>query len=264
MNRVLTDAELLHKVRTLALEMGGWPSVRAVQRACSVGRPRARGALDALREEGFDPAPKPSLDADPDAAQTQADSPADAPETRVPGDDLGALDEASAERTERPEIAVEALVKAGATDGPGVRPRRVPRWPLLIIALPAFVAVWSGWVGLGELTGFGPVALLPGIADGWVINSAITLPIGVEAYGAYALWVWLADAARTHRARRFAMGSAIGALVLGALGQVAYHLLAAAEVDQAPWQITAFVSVLPVAVVGCAGALIHLQHRKES
>ncbi|GAA3519151.1 hypothetical protein GCM10023075_81360 [Streptosporangium album] len=65
------------------------------------------------------------------------------------------------------------------------------RWPLALLALPAGVATWSGWVGLGEMTGFGPVKLLPGIADDWEINSAVTLPIGVEAYAAFALSAWL-------------------------------------------------------------------------
>ena len=32
---------------------------------------------------------------------------------------------------------------------------------------------------------------LPGIGDGFTINTAITLPIGVETYAAYALRVWL-------------------------------------------------------------------------
>ena len=70
-------------------------------------------------------------------------------------------------------------------------PQRVARWPLFLIAAPAAVAVWSGWVGLGGLCGFGIVHPLPGIADGFRLNTAITLPVGVEAYGAYALGAWL-------------------------------------------------------------------------
>ena len=69
--------------------------------------------------------------------------------------------------------------------------RPLPRWPLYLIAAPAAVAVWSGWVGLGTLCGFGVVHPLPGIADSFTINTAITLPVGVEAYGAYALRAWL-------------------------------------------------------------------------
>jgi hypothetical protein len=65
---------------------------------------------------------------------------------------------------------------------------RVPQsWPLLPVAAPAAVAVWSGWVGIGEKTGFGIVRPLPGIMDSLRINTAVTLPLGVEAYAAFAL-----------------------------------------------------------------------------
>ena len=50
------------------------------------------------------------------------------------------------------------------------------------------------------------------------LNTAITLPIGVEAYGAYALGAWLTPGA-SERARKFAKWSAVGALLLGMLGQ---------------------------------------------
>ncbi|GAA0905739.1 hypothetical protein GCM10009559_73890 [Pseudonocardia zijingensis] len=153
-----------------------------------------------------------------------------------------------------PALPVAALVERGA---------RVPRWPLVLIALGAFVSIWSGWVGLGELTGFGPIRPLPGIWDEFVINTAITLPIGVEAYAAFALRAWLAPptAGLPTLARRFACWSALGALALGGAGQIAYHLMAAAGLTQAPWQITAFVSCLPVVVLGCGAALTHLIHQ---
>jgi hypothetical protein len=135
---------------------------------------------------------------------------------------------------------------------------RTPRsWPILLLALPAFVAIWSGWVGLGELTGFGPVQLLPGIWDAAQINSAITLPIGMETYAAYALHVMLTGHASA-RARTFARWSAAGSLALGAGGQVAYHLMTAAGVTTAPPAITAVVACLPVAVLGMGAALAHL------
>jgi hypothetical protein len=150
---------------------------------------------------------------------------------------------------------------ADAPAEPGGMPGKAPRaWPVLLLALPAFVAIWGGWVGLGEMAGFGPVNLLPGIGGGWTLNTAITLPIGVEAYAAYALRVWLSGIAPTELARRFAMWSAIGSLVLGMAGQVAYHLMKAAGMTVAPWQITTFVSCLPVVVLGCGAALAHLLH----
>jgi hypothetical protein len=135
-------------------------------------------------------------------------------------------------------------------------PRRVRRWPLFLIAAPAAIAVWSGWVGLGGMCGFGLVQSLPGIT-GWHLNTAITLPIGVESYGAYALGAWLTpDTSAT--VRKFARRSAIGSLCLGVLGQVAYHLLAAAHQTEAPWPVTVFVACLPVVTLGFAAALTHL------
>jgi hypothetical protein len=135
--------------------------------------------------------------------------------------------------------------------------RPLPRWPLYLIASPAAVAVWSGWVGLGTLCGFGMVHPLPGIADGFQINTAITLPVGVEAYGAYALRAWLTPGV-VESARRFARCSAIGSLALGMLGQVIYHLLSAAHATRAPWPVVVLVSCLPVATLGFGAALTHL------
>lgn len=135
--------------------------------------------------------------------------------------------------------------------------RSVPAWPLIVLALPAAVSIWAGWVGLGGLTGFGVVQLLPGIWDGVRINTAITLPIGMEAYAAYAMRAWLTRGTPP-RARQFAKTSAISALVLGTLGQIAYHLMTAAHVTAAPWVVTMLVSCLPVAVLGMGAALYHL------
>jgi hypothetical protein len=132
------------------------------------------------------------------------------------------------------------------------------RWPLLVIGASAGTAVWSGWVGLGELVGFGVVHPLPGIADTITINTAITLPIGVEAYAMYALSVATTTAPITRSARRFAWTSSVGALALGMAGQVAYHLMAADQLTSAPWPIVAAVSCLPVIVLGFASVLWHL------
>jgi hypothetical protein len=131
------------------------------------------------------------------------------------------------------------------------------RWPLFLIASPAAVAVWSGWVGLGGLCGFGVIHPLPGIWGALRLNTAITLPIGVEAYGAYALGAWLAPGS-PGTARVFARRSAIGALCLGMAGQVIYHLLAAAHAHQAPWPVVTLVSCLPVVTLAFGAALTHL------
>jgi hypothetical protein len=121
---------------------------------------------------------------------------------------------------------------------------RFRAWPLFLIAAPAAVAVWSGWVGLGELCGFGVIHPLPGIAPSFRLNTAITLPVGVEAYGAYALGAWLVPG--------------VPELAIGTTGQVIYHLLAAAHASRAPWPVVVLVSCLPVVTLGLATGLTHL------
>ena len=51
-----------------------------------------------------------------------------------------------------------ASAETARQDCPPVRPadrRTLRSWPLLFLALPAAVAVWYGWVGIGQMTGFG-------------------------------------------------------------------------------------------------------------
>ena len=70
--------------------------------------------------------------------------------------------------------------------------------------------MWSGWVGIAQKTGFGLVSPLPGIWPSLHLDMAITLPVGVEAYAAYALRAWLArDRSISARTRQFAKWSAI-------------------------------------------------------
>jgi hypothetical protein len=127
------------------------------------------------------------------------------------------------------------------------------------------VAVWSGWVGIGQMTGFGMVRPLPGIVNSLRVDTAITLPLGVEAYAAYALRAWLtADQSVSTRTRQFARWSAIGSLLLGMAGQVAYHRLAQAGATRAPWGVTTLVSCLPVLVLGMGAALAHMIHADQS
>ena len=142
----------------------------------------------------------------------------------------------------------------------GARPGRAIRsWPLLVLAAPAAAEVWSGWVGIAQKTGFGLVSPLPGIWPSLHLDTAITLPVGVEAYAAYALRAWLArDQPISDRTRRFAKWSAICSFALGMAGQVAYHLMAQAGMARAPWAITTVVSCLPVLVLGMGTALAHM------
>ena len=137
--------------------------------------------------------------------------------------------------------------------------RTVRSWPLLVLAAPAAAEVWSGWVGIAQKTGFGLVSPLPGIWPSLHLDTSITLPVGVEAYAAYALRAWLAgEHSISGRTRRFAKWSAICSFALGMAGQVAYHLLAQAGAARAPWPITMIVSCLPVLVLAMGTALAHM------
>jgi len=149
-----------------------------------------------------------------------------------------------------------ATDQSPATARPG---RTVRSWPLLVLAAPAAAEVWSGWVGIAQKTGFGLVSPLPGIWPSLRLDTAITLPVGVEAYAAYALRAWLAqDQMISDRTRRFARWSAICSFALGMAGQVAYHLMAQAGMARAPWAITTVVSCLPVLVLAMGTALAHM------
>jgi hypothetical protein len=71
------------------------------------------------------------------------------------------------------------------------------------------------------MTGFGQVHPLPGIWDSFHLDSAVTLPVGVEAYAAYALRAWLsASATVSGRTCRFARWSAVGSRLRADLGTV--------------------------------------------
>ncbi|SDD56036.1 hypothetical protein [Actinokineospora iranica] len=190
----------------------------------------------------------------------------EAPAADLPDESLPSKPAAAPEVT--PEAAVEMPPEAQeTTQEPPIAPilpvpeRGVARWPLLFMAAPAGVAIWGGWVELGRMAGFGPVNLLPGLLDQVTLDLAITLPVGLEVYAAYAMLVWLGGSAQTPQARRFAAVSAVVSLVLGSAGQIAYHLMAAAGITRAPWPITAAVAVLPVAVLGMGTALAHLVHK---
>ncbi|MCP2247725.1 hypothetical protein [Lentzea aerocolonigenes] len=259
--------DVVTKVQAIVATEGKLPARNRIMRECGVGAKKASDALAMVEGEGLVPAT-----AAPAPVRLLHSVPAtkNAPEVPQPAvveavQDTTELPTVEVEH-ERTDVTVDAPTSPAVEVVPAVSVEAVPAakpvrsWPLWVIALGAFVSIWGGWVGLGEMTGFGPVRLLPGIADNFVINSAITLPLGVEAYAAYALRVWLSGALIASGARAFAKWSAIGSLVLGALGQVAYHLMKASGMTVAPWWITTFVSVLLVVVLGSAAALTHLLH----
>jgi hypothetical protein len=248
----ITVGELTRRVEALAIELSEIPSRNRVMTEFKVGAKKATAALDALTADGFDPtAPDP-------APVRQLHS---VPPTTKPERESEPSVQQAPETTAAAELAEGSAVVQPVVD-PGPRSVR-ERVALVLLALPAFASIWGGWVGLGRLTGFGPIQLLPGIVDGFEFNSAITLPIGVETYAAFALRVWLSGSTRSARTRSFAKWSAIGSLLLGMAGQVAYHLMTAAGMTQAPWQITTLVSCLPVVVLGCGAALAQLLHSDE-
>jgi hypothetical protein len=218
--------ELMPAARALATELGPDFSRNKLMKRLRIGDEKAKEIIERLDAEATstDPAPEPA------------------------GTDQKDPDAAGEELSPQPTAAVAPEPSAASKSRP---------WWLVGLVAPAFVAIWSGWVGLGGLTGFGPVHLLPGIADDLTLNTAITLPIGMETYAAYALRVWLTPGLPA-RARTFARKSAIGSLLLGASGQIAFHLMTAAHIDHAPWWITTLVACIPVGVLGMGAALAHL------
>lgn len=258
--------DLLPAARDLAVRLGGVPSRNRLMRELRVGSPKASALREALTVVEFAP-PAPAV---PVPVEVSAAPPVDpvlvdpAPPVEV---DSTPVEVDPVPAAPDRVLEVPSLVEGDGHPGSNIDKVPVPAvrkpmrsWVLLLLAAPAFVAIWSGWVGLGGLTGFGVVHPLPGIWDSFSLNTAITLPIGVEAYAAYALRAWLSGDRVSSRARRFAAWSAIGSLLLGALGQVAYHLMEAAGITAAPWWITTLVACLPVLVLGMGAALAHLLH----
>jgi hypothetical protein len=284
--------ELLPRAREWMADLGKTPSRNQIMSEFKVGAPKAKAIRDALTEAGTDmpgseregesrrpddveagpvrvlhsvPVPGFPPETDPVPAVDKAAEAADTDTQVTPVVDPGTDITPDVAPTPAESAAVDMPADSGdPSPAPvAVSGRPVRRWPVVLLALPAFVAIWGGWVGLGRLTGFGPIQLLPGIWDDLVINSAITLPIGVEVYAAFALRVWLSSGrTRSDRARGFAKWSAFGSLALGMAGQVAYHLMSAAGITVAPWLITTFVACLPVVVLGCGAALAHLMHEE--
>jgi hypothetical protein len=171
------------------------------------------------------------------------------------------IDVSAADQVPHAPVPARIAGPAAADRSPSaVRSGRIVRsWPLLVLAAPAAAEVWSGWVGIAQKTGFGLVSPLPGIWPSLHLDTAVTLPVGVEAYAAYALRAWLArEQMISGRTRQFAKWSAIFSFALGMAGQVAYHLMAQAGTIRAPWAITTVVSCLPVLVLGMGTALAHM------
>lgn len=188
--------DLLPAARALDLPDGeAFPSRNRLMREFRIGAPKAGELLALLKTT---PAAPPD-----DTTEAATPDPAPAPAAPEPAPPVVPDPTPAPEITPPTPPAEVAPVSRPDTPAPPAPVRTAVVWPVVLLALPAFVAIWSGWVGLGGLTGFGIVHPLPGIWDSFSINSAITLPIGVETYGAYALYVWLSGRV-PERARRFA------------------------------------------------------------
>lgn len=153
-----------------------------------------------------------------------------------------------------PKVSDRMPDRAGS---PKRKSLKVRTWPLMVIGASAMVAVWSGWIELGHLTGFGVVRPLPGIWDDFEVNTVITLPLGLEVYGAYAMQLWVSGRLRGF-AKSFAAFTSVVALLLATSGQAGVHIMHAWNWTAAPWWVTAIVSALPVVTLGLATTLAHL------
>ena len=174
---------------------------------------------------------------------------------RVPTADDPRLSGLSTARTAGPAAAADRSRAVSPSE------TTLRSWPLLVLAAPAAAEVWSGWVGIAQKTGFGLVSPLPGIWPSLHLDTSITLPVGVEAYAAYALRAWLtSEPWVSHRTRRFAKWSAISSFGLGMAGQVAYHLLAQAGAGSAMGHHHHRVlpACLPVLVLAMGTTLAHM------
>jgi hypothetical protein len=249
----MSAADLLPLARPIAAELGHVPSRNHLMRHFSIGAPKATELRDLLNAETRETQSATLASPEPVRPHVEfIDEPAEPAAPQLP--EAPAVPETLPAVDGHPDTEITATPPPATT----VARRKVATWPVFLIALPAFVAIWSGWVGLGGLTGFGVVHPLPGIWDSFSLNTAITLPIGVEVYAAYALKAWLSGTGTPLVARRFAKWSAIGSLLVGGAGQVAYHLLESAGYTAAPAWITTMVACLPVAVLGMGAALAHL------
>ncbi|MDG4790005.1 ABC transporter permease [Micromonospora sp. WMMD1102] len=226
------------------------PSQRRLMSVLSVGQEKAKEIRARLIEEGvqrdFGAAPV----GNPDTDDTEPEPIPERKPATLPAEPV-------AETTKQARVDEDTDDTAAPVNG-----KPVVVWPVWVMLAPAFVSVWAGWVGLGERTGYGVMNLLPGFTndDGkplLSINTAITLPIGMEVYAAYALYVCLSGRVPP-RARKFAGWSAAISLIVGAAGQVTYHLLVESNLPTTPWGVTMAVSCIPVAVLGMGAALAHL------
>src|SRR5690348_8620376 len=141
--------ELLPKARELATELGDVPSRNRLKKELRVGGPKAAAVRDVLLRDVQDHRPAEDPSSLPEPAEVTGPEPAvpvAGPDPVPPAGPVAVPDVSEVV----PQVA--QVADPGTNTVPAGLPVR--SWPVLLLALPAFVAIWSGWVGLGGLTGF--------------------------------------------------------------------------------------------------------------
>jgi hypothetical protein len=127
------------------------------------------------------------------------------------------------------------------------------------VGVPAFIAIWAGWVSLGLKTGWAEVKMLPSISE-WTLNAVVVLPLSVEVLTLVSAGFFFHYQGT---AIRWVSGVAsLGSTVLGIFGQIWSHYLTASG-QPAPWWLIDFVASLPVIALFVVGLLIHMAHREH-
>ncbi len=139
---------------------------------------------------------------------------------------------------------------------PSVPPFQRDWWRIIgvgVVAAAAVVASFHAQAGLGELAGWHASVDLFSLR----VSLSWLLPLCVDAYGATATRIAVNSARYSEHTRRHALIHAIAAIVVGVLGNAAYHLLAArvVEIGSAQWVLVVGVSIIPPVALG---ALAHL------
>jgi hypothetical protein len=122
---------------------------------------------------------------------------------------------------------------------------------LAVVTTAAVVLSFSALAGLGLLVGFGTAVVF-----GWDFPLSLLVPLCIDAYGATAARIAV-NRAYSDETRRQAMIHGVVAIVVGILGNAAYHLLEARVVHlgDSMWVLVIAVSIVPPVALG---ALVHL------
>jgi hypothetical protein len=219
--------ELIRDAQRISRELGAIPSQNKLKAALHVRSERARAVLNTLRETGFDPADTAGHAGCRWFPTVLLIRPRTVQGNRLP------------QTSARVRIRFPQRLRGSSMDGPG----RSCCWPRPRSSR-------SGPAGSGS-------------ADSPGSGSCIRYRASRTTSRSTPRSRFRSSIGAGDRTRRFAKWSAVGALVLGAAGQVAYHLMIAGHVSTAPWWITTAVSCLPVVVLGFGAALAHLQHPRR-